>query len=203
MTFYIARVTNHYGETIVFDSRHYALKGDSKTPGPKVMTRRIARTYGRALARHCGLRGRLTTRVQRCGSATGITGNVADALAETYAKVAEVFAIGAKEFGDTLTERVVSKPATLAAPYGEEFRDYCTQDVENEKGAPISSIFPAKVVRVADDPNYSRPRFHVRDANDRTIRNCKTKREADALAERINVYEKDREENKAADSGNV
>lgn len=84
-------------------------------------------------------------------------------------------------------KRVLTTPKALGAAF-ESFGNATASaaQVADVYEKTAASIFPVTVVRVADDPNYSRPRFHVKDANGSTVKNCKTKREADEIAARIN-----------------
>lgn len=54
-----------------------------------------------------------------------------------------------------------------------------------------ASVFPVKVVRVTpqEDPAYKSVRFHVKGANGKTVKNCKTLKEAEETAHRINFAE--------------
>lgn len=136
------------------------------------VSRRKARAGARRLARINGMNGRLIVSPMKCEAPSFDCGANNPKPCETL---------------DEAEARIYGSAPELAASF-KASGDACENaskalDVYAEAAG---SIFPVTVVRVADDPNYARPRFHVRDAKSRTLKNCKTKREADDMAARIN-----------------
>lgn len=159
--YYIATARNHAGEVAKVDTRYI------RSLHPVIdISKRKARTMARQLARAYNMRGKLKVTVE---CVTKKKSNVVHA-----------------QFRPSEAPRMSGCPAELAAPFnalGEAAQKATEAASAYEKAA--GSIFPVTVKRV-DSPALTRPRYYVVDANGRTIKAHKIKKEAQAQADRIN-----------------